>query len=59
MSDAEFWAGVERSARLVRGLPKWTQAGLVLSHNFVGGEPQTEESDLSARTRSGIGRNRT
>jgi hypothetical protein len=33
----EFWAAIRRSADLVRGLPAWTQAGIVLSDNFDGG----------------------
>jgi hypothetical protein len=36
--DETFWAAVRKSATLVRGLPAWTQAGIVLSSNFLGGQ---------------------
>ncbi len=31
-----FWAAIKKSADLVRGMPAWTQGGIVLSHNFTG-----------------------
>lgn len=41
----DFWAAVERSASLVKGAPKWTQAGLVLSGNYNGFEDVLQEPD--------------
>lgn len=32
----QFWAAIRKSAELVRGVPVWTQAGLVVSDNFNG-----------------------
>lgn len=37
-SNDEFWAAVRKSAERVRGLPTWTQGGIVLSDNFEGGK---------------------
>lgn len=36
-TNAEFWAAIYRSAARVKGLPTWTQGGIVLSDNFEGG----------------------
>jgi hypothetical protein len=52
-----FWEGVRRSAERTRGLPTWTQAGIVLSENFEGGVPRKpivearrdDEADLAHR----------
>jgi hypothetical protein len=38
----EFWQAMERSAARVRGLPAWTSAGIVLSHNFEGGQAKEQ-----------------
>jgi hypothetical protein len=53
VSDAEFWAGLRKSAALVEDLPVWTQAGLVLSGNFEGGrdaEPVAENERVDAQS---------
>jgi hypothetical protein len=37
LADKKFWDDIRKSASLVKGMPTWTQAGLVLSENFIGG----------------------
>lgn len=43
---ADFWATIRRSTDLVRGLPAWTSAGIVLSCNFEGGRHRFEGDEL-------------
>ncbi len=38
-----WWAAVKRSTELVRGMPAWTQAGIVLSENFTGPHATSKE----------------
>ncbi len=38
VSDDEYWKSVKASADLVKDQPEWTQAGIALSANFVGGK---------------------
>jgi hypothetical protein len=48
--NEDFWKSLEKSADLVSGQPEWTQAGIALSDNFVGGSKPPKQRVFTGLT---------